>query len=70
MVCIGFGLSSDTSITCPIANIFLPPSGSASPLQMGGLDGVRRREATMLTLQTLGSKGIMMFMRPRDEEGS
>lgn len=33
--------------------------------QMGGLEGVRSRESTHLTLQTRGTKGIRMVLHPR-----
>ena len=46
------------------------PSPYLSCMQMGGPEGVRRREATMLTLQTRGTQGIRMFLRPREEEGA
>ncbi|GMH38538.1 hypothetical protein BSKO_06422 [Bryopsis sp. KO-2023] len=32
----------------------------------GGAEGVRQRESTHLTLQTQGTKGIRMFLTPRD----
>jgi cytochrome P450 len=35
--------------------------------EMGGLEGVRARESTHLTLQTAGTKGIRMHMAPRSE---
>ncbi|GBG00430.1 cytochrome P450 [Raphidocelis subcapitata] len=35
--------------------------------EMGGLQGVLRRESTQLTLQTAGTKGIRMRMAPRSE---
>jgi len=35
--------------------------------EMGGLQGVLRRESTHLTLQTAGTKGIRMRMTPRSE---
>ncbi|GBF93726.1 cytochrome P450 [Raphidocelis subcapitata] len=35
--------------------------------EMGGLEGVRARESTHLTLQTAGTKGIRMRMAPRSE---
>ncbi len=40
--------------------------GSVS--QMGGREGIRRRESTHLTLQTAGTRGIRMHLVPRDQE--
>jgi hypothetical protein len=33
--------------------------------EMGGREGVRSRESTLLTLQTLGTKGIRCHLHPR-----
>lgn len=36
--------------------------------EMGGREGIRRRESTHLTLQTAGTRGIRMHLTPRDQE--
>lgn len=36
--------------------------------EMGGREGVRRRESTALTLQTVGTRGIRMHLHPRNPE--
>jgi hypothetical protein len=35
--------------------------------EMGGREGIRKRESTHLTLQTAGTKGIRCHLRPRSE---
>jgi cytochrome P450 len=35
--------------------------------EMGGRDGIRRRESTAMTLQTTGTKGIRCHLNPRSE---
>ncbi|KAG2443022.1 hypothetical protein HYH02_009438 [Chlamydomonas schloesseri] len=36
--------------------------------EMGGREGVRKRESTHLTLQTAGTRGIQMHLHPREDD--
>jgi len=38
--------------------------------EMGGVEGITKRESTHLTLQTKGTQGIRMLLKPRDQAGA
>ena len=63
--CVGQSLAKMEVITL-LAKIFGCFTLKLAP-EMGGLEGVRARESTHLTLQTKGTKGIRMNMAPRSE---
>jgi hypothetical protein len=61
--CVGQSLAK-MEVTTLLAKLLAAFEIELAP-EMGGRDGIRKRESTHLTLQTAGTKGIRCRLRPR-----
>jgi hypothetical protein len=61
--CVGQSLAK-MEVTCLLAKLLAAFEIELAP-EMGGRDGIRKRESTHLTLQTAGTKGIRCRLTPR-----